>query len=258
MERGKAFGRDVVDGLDGLARAGAGLDVAADGGRRVKVVTRDGNRAGNLPRVDQGAQQNHLPKLVSNLEQVEVFHAVAIAPVGLDRDLPVTAEIVETVDVARAHENIQGLIHVVQRHAQGGGLVPVDVEEELRRLGAELRRHPAQAGDLPQFLDQAVGLLLQGHQTEVAAVLDDELESAGDAQARDRRRPQHRELGLRDLLGTGLVEAVHDRRVAQLRLLPLVEGVQDDEHRGEIGAVGLQQERTAREGHRVRDARMPG
>ena len=258
MESGSAFGRYSVDGLDGLARAVAGLDVAADRGRRVEVVARDGDGAADLPRVDQRAQQNHLPELVADLEQVEVFDLAAIAAVGLDRDLPVTAEIVEAVDVERAHQNVQRLVHVVQRHAQRGDLVAVDVEVELRRLGAELGGHPAQAGDLPQFLDQAVGLLLQGDQAEVAAVLDDELEAAGDAEARDRRRPEHRELGLRHVLGAGLARSWFMIAVSRSSgFLPLVEGVQHDEHRGEIRAVGLQQKRTAREGHRVGDAGRP-
>ena len=41
-----------------------------------------------------------------------------------------------------------------------------------------------------QLADQVVGLLLQGRQAQAAAVLDHELEAAGDAQAGDRRRAE--------------------------------------------------------------------
>ena len=47
----------------------------------------------------------------------------------------------------------------------------------------------------------------------------------------------------------------HDGRVAQLGTLPLVERLEDDEHRAEVGAVGLQQERHAGDGDGVRHAR---
>ena len=56
-----------------------GLDVAADRGGGVQVVARDRDRAADLARVDQGAQRDHLARLVADLEQVEVLDLVAIA-----------------------------------------------------------------------------------------------------------------------------------------------------------------------------------
>ena len=58
--------------------------------------------------------------------------------------------------------------------------------------------------------------MLQGRQAETAAVLDDELEAAGDAEARDRRRAVHGDLGLLDLRGPFAAQLGHDGRVAQL------------------------------------------
>ena len=65
----------------------------------------------------------------------------------LDGDLPVAAELVEAVDVERAQVHRQRLIHVVERQAQGLGLGPVDVQEELRRAASGTRwtRWPGRA-----------------------------------------------------------------------------------------------------------------
>ena len=104
--------------------------------------------------------------------------------------MPVAAELVEVGDVERAQVDPQRLVDVLQRHAQGGDLGPVDVGEELRRVGAELGGRAGQAGLGLQLADQFVGLLLQGVQPRAAPVLDHELEAARDAEARDRRRPE--------------------------------------------------------------------
>ena len=47
----------------------------------------------------------------------------------------------------------------------------------------------------------------------------------------------------------------HDGRVAQCRVAPLIERLEDDEHRGEVRTVGLQEKRDPGDGDRVRDAR---
>ena len=51
---------------------------------------------------------------------------------------------------------------------------------------------PTRPGCFCSLADQLVGLLLQVHQAQAAAVLDHQLEAAGHAQARDRRRSEHR------------------------------------------------------------------
>ena len=91
---------------------------------------------------------------------------------------------------------------------------------------------------------------------EAAAVLDHELEAAGDAEARDRRRAEHRDLRVLDL------PVANSRRsramIAVSRrsgLCRFVERLEDDEHRAEVGAVGRQHERHARDGDGVRHAR---
>ena len=77
-------------------------------------------------------------------------------PVGLNVDLPVAAEGVETVDVERAEIDLQRLVDVLQRDSQRGHLGAVDVQIELRGGGAELRGDADQRPLLLQLVDQVV------------------------------------------------------------------------------------------------------
>ena len=138
--------------------------------------------------IDQDAEGNHLSLVVAHLEQTDVFDVVAIFPGGLDGDLPVPSKGIEAVDPRRAQVHLQRLIDVRQGHAQGFDLVPVHVQEQLRRVRAEGGDHVIQAGLPGQFRRQRFGLLLQGFQAKPTTVFDDQLEAPGLAEARDRRR----------------------------------------------------------------------
>ena len=127
--------------------------------------------------------------------------SVAILALGLDVDLPVTAEGVEAVDVERAEVDLQRLVQVGQRHSQRRDLGPVDVSVELRGGGAELRGHADHLRLLFQLADQLVGLLLQRVQPQPGAVLDHQLESAGHAQPRNGRGPEGQHPRVLDLPG---------------------------------------------------------
>ena len=195
--------------------------------------------------------------LVPHLEQVDVLDRLAIFAVRLDGDLPVAAEVVVAVDVERPQVHVERLVHVVERHAQGGDLGPIDVEVELRRVGAELGGHVVEAGLAPSACGPALRSV-----------------SARSARPRPPRSstmslkpPAVPRPGIGDVPNTvtwasltfgesahALRQRRHDGRVAQLGILPLVERVQDDEHRREVGAVGLEQERHARHADRVRHA----
>src|SRR5207248_10568853 len=90
-----------VDGRGRLPRADPGLQVPGDRRGRVEVVPQDADRAADLLHVDQGAQGDHLPPFVPDLDQVDVLDPVAVLALQLDVDLPVAAESVEAVDVER-------------------------------------------------------------------------------------------------------------------------------------------------------------
>ena len=105
--------------------------------------------------------------------------------IGLDVDLPGSAELVEVVDVVGADVDLQRVEDVADADAQGLALGPVDVEVEPGRVGAGA---VAQAGQARRFVaagDDLVADALQFGQAEIAAILDDELEAAGGAQAVD-------------------------------------------------------------------------
>ena len=184
-----------VDRRDGISRAEPRQHVPGDRRGCVKIVARDDDRtaaiAFHLVHVDQRAQRDHFPPLVPDLEQVEVLDPIAVLALRLDGDLPVAAKLVEAVDVERAQEHRQRLIHVFERHAQGVGLGSVDVQVDLWRVGAEPGRTSARPGCVLQSPGQLVGLALQVRQSAAAAVLDHDLEAAGDAEAGDRRGIAH-------------------------------------------------------------------
>ena len=144
IERASVSSASLSTDGDHLARADARLEVPADGRGRVEVVAVDEDRAADFADVGQRAQRDHLSLVVADLQQIDVVDLVAEIALGLDVDLPVAAEGVETVDVERAEIDLQRLIHVVQRYSQRGDLGPVDVQVELRRGGAELRGHADQ------------------------------------------------------------------------------------------------------------------
>ncbi len=103
-------------------------------------------------------------------------------------------------DPRRAQVHLHRLIDVRQGHAKGFDLVPVHLQEQLRRVRAEVGDHVVQAGLSGQLRRQRFGLLLQGFQAKPATVFDDQLEAPGLAEARNRRRAVDGDLGLRDLL----------------------------------------------------------
>ena len=109
-------------------------------------------------------------------------------------------------------------------------LVAVDVHVELRRAGAEAVEQADQAGLLVALGGQVVRLGLQRVEVDVAGRLHHQLEAAGVAQARDRRRPEDQHAGLGDLALQALAELGRDGLAAQRRVAPLVERLEDDEH----------------------------
>ncbi len=91
-------------------------------------------------------------------------------------------------------------------------------------------------------LDQLVGHRLQPREIHVAALLRLKLEAAGVAQSLDRRRPKDADDGPFDLLIAKLLDLRGDDRVVFLRR-PLLERLQAEEHRRQVGAVGGREKR---------------
>ena len=79
-------------------------------------------------------------------------------------------------------------------------------------LARELLNRPWQPGSLVAPLDDLVADPLQIVQAEIAAILDDQLEAAGCAQAVDRRRPEYRTIAPRTGLDSGFAGPRRSRR----------------------------------------------
>ena len=96
---------------------------------------------------------------------------------------------------------------------------------------------------------------LQLVQAQVAAVLDDQLEAAGGAQAVDRRRAEGRTTAPAHLARQRSAASSAIASALRLAVVPLVEGLQHDVHRAEVGRVGVEDQRPAGDADRVGHAR---
>ena len=139
------------------------------------------HRPADVADVQHGSPSGTIcPVRVAHLQLPDVVDAAAEPGVGLDVDLPGAAKIVEVVDVVRAQVDLQGVEHVAQRHAQRPCLDRGRCPGAARACWpAELVNRPCRPGVSLPLVDDLVAHCLQLAQSEVAAVLDDQLEAAG-------------------------------------------------------------------------------
>ncbi len=144
------------------------------------------------------------------------FDAVAEWRVGLNVDLPGAIEIREVIDVERTQVDFHCREDVLQRYPDRLGLVAVDVGLDLRRVDSELREDVHQPRILGGDAHHHVGGIHKRRQTDVAAILELELETAEVADAVDRRRVKRKDLRLRNLTVEGVVQALlHRERIVR-------------------------------------------
>ena len=208
-----------------------------------------------LLHVQQRGQPDHLPLVVPHLKLPDVAGVAAEPLIGLDVHLPGPAELVEVVDVVRAQVDLERVEELADRHAQGHALGPVDLEVQPGRVRPGAVEQALEARRLVAPLDDLVADPLQVVQAEIAAILDDELEAAGRAQAVDRRRSERRDDRPAHLALTALRELRGDRVGRQLGAAPVRKLLEHDVHRAEVRRVGVQEQRLARDADRVLDPR---
>ena len=92
---------------------------------------------------------------------------------------------------------------------------------------------------------------LQRVEVDVAGRFHHQLEAAGVAEAPHRRRPEGEHARLRDLPLQAPAEMGQDGLAGERGVPPFVERLEDDEHVAVVRAVGVQDERQPRDGHRV-------
>ena len=175
--------------------------------------------------------------------------------VGLDVDLPGAAEAVEVVDVVAAQVHLERVEHVGQGHAHRPDLGPVHLRVELRRPARKPSNRPTRPARRLPSAARASAPRLERVEVHVARRLHHQLEAARVAEARHRRRAEHEDAGLLDLLPEPLAQPARDGLAGQRRVAPLVERLEDEEHGAVVRAEGVQDERLPRYADRAGDAR---
>ena len=175
--------------------------------------------------------------------------------IGLDVHLPGPAVSIEIVHVVGTQVDLQRVEDVADLHAVKHALGAVDFQVQPGRVGPGTVEKVSQPVGLAAAGDDLLAEPLQLIEAQIAAVLDDQLEAAGRAQAVDRRRAERRDDRPPHFLVATLLQRLGNRVGAQLRVVPLVERLQEDVHRAQVGRVGVEDQRLAGKPHRVRDAR---
>ncbi len=246
---------DLLHQGDRLSRTRVRPRRPVDAGGRVQVVAHDHHRSACIADVQDRAQANHLPQTVADLELADRSDVVAESRVGLDVYLPGAAVLVEVVHVVRAQVDLERVEDVADLHSVDHALGAVDIQVEPGRTrpGAveEVRQALGPRGPVDDLLAEPLELV----QAQVGAVLDDQLEAAGGAQAVDGRCAERRDDGPADLLAAPVPNRLGDRVGVQLRRMAFFKRLEQDVHRTQIGRVGVQDQRLPGDTNRVRDSR---
>src|SRR5262249_54826810 len=158
-------------------------------------------------------------------------------------DLPGAAKTVEIVDVNRTEKSLERVKDVLGIDAHRLALVTVQIRAKLRHVCPENREEFLDLVALTRPVNDGIDLPLQLLDTQVAAVLDDNLETARRREARYRRRRVDRHFRLGDFLLQLILDASRNRSGRKPRILAFVEGIEGDEKVAEVGAVRIQCER---------------
>ena len=228
---------------------------ADDRRRRIEIEQADEGRAHHRADRHQRSERNHLPVLVAHEHVLDVLEPQAGLRVGLHIDLEHPAELVELVDVGRSEIAPERGEHLVEGNLKRFGLHPVDLEPVLRNARAERRQHHLQGRLGLGIGNDRVGDALQlGHVEAAVAQLDLHGKAGVVADALDRRRRHHQDIGLRDGAESG-VEVVEQRHqvFAFAALAPILE--YDVGHAGAGQRRAVVQRRHSGDVDHTRDAR---
>src|SRR5262249_16950803 len=150
-------------------------------GRRVEVVPHDHDRAADLLERGHRAQGYHPAAIVAETEPFQVFDLFPERHVTLHVHLPGAAEPVEVVHVQRAQVDLdprEDPGHTAPQHLDHGA---IDIEVQPGCTSAEPGEESSQIGVFRALGDGRIHNVLQRIGAVVAAVLDDDLETAGRA-----------------------------------------------------------------------------
>ena len=190
--------------MNGIAAAEAGRRGAEHRGGRIEVVA--GHQFGAHPPLDvkQRTQRHHRALRVPDIQILDVVDPQPVRRVRLDIDLKGLIELGEQIHIGRAQKSLKRAEDVIHGHREGLRLDPIDVQEELRALGAEgsaQEGEPGLGGPDPLHLQHGA---LQFRQAETAAILDHQLQAARLTQPGDGRRRHRGDTGLLNGIQTPL------------------------------------------------------
>ena len=196
--RRQGFPRDPLHGLERLARAHAGRGRAVDlrGAEQVEVADDLGRH--RLARAHHAVEGHHGAVRGAGVELAQVLGVGAVLLVGLHVHAVGAVVEVEVVHVGRAQEHLERVRDLAQRQVQAARLVAVDVDHELRVVGAEAREEPDDPAALVGAGGQGAGGVGQAGDLPARLVEQLVLEAAEDGEAldagrreRDHQRPRN-------------------------------------------------------------------
>ncbi len=202
----------------------------------------------------EGPEGDHVSARVPHLEGRDALGGPPEGRVRLDVDLPGAPEADEVVDVVAAEVDLERREDVTHRDAARLALGAVDVDEELGRVRAVEAEEPIESPLLRARLDEMIDLRLEPRRSEVAPVLDDDVEAGRVPEAVDRWRAEDSHLRFLDLVLAADAQLLGDRVGVEPGPAAVLELVEHDEERAEVGAVGSEEERLAHDPDRVGDA----
>ena len=228
LERGERLaggeaGRGRAGDLHRAEQVEAGRDLGAGGGR-------DGQQRG---------ERDHGPRgLAPHVDLADVLGPPPVVRLRLHVHAVEAPEAVEVVDVGGAHGGGHRREDVVDRHPEAPCLLAVEVDLHLRVARIERGEEAGELGALAGRGEELARLRAQLlHRERAAPVLEQHLESRGRAEPRDGGDVEGEDDGLGDLGELG-PEARHDPGDVQLLAVPLVPGLESNEHGAEVRLIG--------------------
>jgi hypothetical protein len=205
--RRQGLPRDLLHGLESLARAHAGRGCPVDLGGAEQVEVADDLRGHRLARAHHAVEGHHRAVRGAGVELAQVLGVGPVLLVRLHVDAVGPVVEVEIVHVGRAQEHGERVRDLAEGQVEAARLVAVDLDHELRvvraearekpddapalvRLGGERTRGVGQAGDVPARLVEQLVLEAAEHgQALDPRRRERDDERSGDAHHRARTRP---------------------------------------------------------------------
>ncbi|MNL28032.1 hypothetical protein D3C87_1496610 [compost metagenome] len=172
------FGHDLFNHGHGLARAVPRHRVARDLEGGVAVVARDLHGAVFPIGLDEGRQRHHASRLVRHVQHQDAFGRHPVTHVGLHHHALQAPGVGKVVDGGRAIGRRDRRADRVKAHAQRFGLLAVNVQAQLRRVGQAFHHGVGDDGRAIGLGQQLVARVGQRLAAQAAPVLQAQRKAA--------------------------------------------------------------------------------